>query len=53
MKEIKKNSTPRLKLNPDAKTKENQFNVVLQKPSRIKQFLDKHIQFQANFHDNQ
>ena len=43
MKDLRKNSTPRLKLNPEAKAKENQFNIVLQKPSKIKEFLDKHI----------
>ena len=43
MKDLRKNSTPRLKLNPEAKAKENQFDIVLQKPSKIKEFLDKHI----------
>ena len=43
MKDLRKNSTPRLKLNPEAKGKENQYNIVLQKPSKIKEFLDKHI----------
>ena len=43
MKDLRKNSIPRFKLNPEAKGKENQFNIVLQKPSKIKEFLDKHI----------
>ena len=43
MKDLRKNRTPRVKLNPEAKGKENQYNIVLQKPSKIKEFLDKHI----------
>ena len=43
MKDLRKNSTPRVKLNPEAKRKENQYNIVLQKPSKIKEFLDKNI----------
>ena len=43
MKDLRKNSTPRVKLNPEAKGKENQYNIILQKPSKIKEFLDKHI----------
>ena len=29
MKDLRKNSTPRLKLNPEAKAKENQFDIVM------------------------
>ena len=43
MKDLRKNSTPRLKLNPEAKAKENQFNIVLQKPSKIKNYLDSYV----------
>jgi ATP-dependent Clp protease ATP-binding subunit ClpX len=43
MKEIKKGQSPKVNLDPQASSKGNQFNVALQKPSKIKENLDKHI----------
>ena len=43
MKEIKKGQSPKVNLDPQSSSKGNQFNVALQKPSKIKENLDKHI----------
>ena len=43
MKDIKKGQTPKVNLNPDKSSRPSQFNVALQKPSKIKENLDKYI----------
>ncbi len=43
MKEIKKNKKPTLNLNSESDIKDNRFKVALQKPSRIKENLDKFV----------
>ena len=40
MKEIKKGQSPKVNLDPQASSKGNQFNVALQKPSKIKENLN-------------
>ena len=43
MKDIKKGQTPKVNLNPNRSSRPSQFNVALQKPSKIKENLDKYI----------
>jgi ATP-dependent Clp protease ATP-binding subunit ClpX len=43
MKDIKKGQTPKVNLNSDRSSRPSQFKVTLQKPSKIKEYLDKHI----------
>ena len=43
MKDIKKGQTPKVNLNPDKSSRPSQYNVALQKPSKIKENLDKYI----------
>ncbi len=43
MKEIKKNKGPQLNLNSGLGSKQKRFHVILQKPSKIKENLDKYV----------